>query len=158
MHIEEKNIFFHELDVNNIFDTTVILDIDGTLTCSSKKDIDENVIGVIRKLQEKNAVYVFSNNYDGKRSREIAVSLDLPYIESPHKKPSKKILKYIDETCSVVAIGDKYLTDGLFAQFAGARHIRVKRYRCEDDSLADKLACLLDDVMYAIARLLHIVN
>lgn len=157
MRIEEKDIFFHELDASNIFDTTVILDIDGTLTCSSKKDIDENVIGVIRKLQERNTVYVFSNNYDEKRSREIAVSLDLPYIESPHKKPSKKILKYIDETCPVVAIGDKYLTDGLFAQFVGAKHIRVKRYQCKNDSIADKLACFLDDVMYKIARLLRVV-
>lgn len=157
MRIEEQNIFFHELDASCIFNTTVILDIDGTLTCSSKKKIDENVIGVIRKLQEKNVVYVFSNNYDRKRSREIAMSLNLPYIESPHKKPSKKILKYIDETCPVVAIGDKYLTDGLFAQFAGAKHIRVKRYQCKDDSLADKIACLLDDVMYRIARLFHIV-
>ena len=94
MFIEDKNIFFHDLNVDNIFDTTVILDIDGTLTCSSKKEIDENVIKVIRELQKQNTVYVFSNNYNGKRSREIAKSIDLPYIESPHKKPNKKILKY----------------------------------------------------------------
>ena len=158
MFIEEKDIFFHELNTDNILGTTVILDIDGTLTCSSKKSVDGDVVNIIRKLQEKNTVYVFSNNYNGKRSREIAESLDLPYIESPHKKPNKKILKYIDEVCPVVAIGDKYLTDGLFAQFVGARHIRVKRYRCKSDSIADKLACLLDDVVYRIAKLLRIAQ
>lgn len=158
MFIEEKDVFFHELNTDNILGTTVILDIDGTLTCSSKRSIDKNVIRVIRKLQEENVVYVFSNNYNGKRSREIAKSLDLPYIESPYKKPNKKILQYIDEMCPIVAIGDKYLTDGLFAQFTGARHIRVKRYRCDDDSMADKVACFLDDVMYAIAKFLRIIH
>jgi len=156
MRIEEKNIFFHELDVDDISDTTVILDIDGTLTCSSKKEIDEKVIKVIRELQKQNVVYVFSNNYNKNRNREIAKSIDLPYIESPYKKPNKKVLNYIEgEVCDVIAIGDKYLTDGLFAQFIKAEHIRVKRYRCDKDSIADKLACLLDDVMYTIAKFLN---
>jgi predicted HAD superfamily phosphohydrolase YqeG len=158
MIIQQKDIFFHEIGTSEISGSTVILDIDGTLTCSSKKEIDKNVIEVIRALQQKNVVYVFSNNYDGARSREIAKSIDLPYIESPHKKPSKKILTYIDETCPVVAIGDKYLTDGLFAQFIGAQHIRVKRYKCKDDSIADKLACLFDDVIYAIAQFLNVIK
>jgi len=159
MKIKQENIFFHELDVNEIIDKTIILDIDGTLTCSSKKEIDKNVVCVIRKMQEKNTVYVFSNNYDKKRNREIAASLDLPYIESPHKKPSKKVLNYIEgEVCDVVAIGDKYLTDGLFAQFIRAEHIRVKRYQCKKDSIADKLACLSDDIMYFFAKLFRIVG
>jgi predicted HAD superfamily phosphohydrolase YqeG len=158
MSKEQKDIFFHEIDVSKIHNSTVILDIDGTLACSSKKDIQQKVINVIRALQKTNVVYVFSNNYDGIRSRKIASSLKLPYIESPHKKPSKKILHYIEETCPVVAIGDKYLTDGLFAQRIGARYIKVKRYRCKKDSLADKMACILDDVVYAVAKFLQITR
>jgi len=158
MFIEDKSIFFHELDTDSIVDSVVILDIDGTLTCSSQRVVRQEVITVIRALQQRNTVYAFSNNYDGKKSREIAKSIDVPYIDAPHKKPNKKILKYIDETCPAVAIGDKYLTDGLFAQFIGAHHIRVKRYRCKGDSVADKMACFIDDIAYAIAKFFHIVT
>jgi len=159
MKIIQKDIFFHDLDVSKIVNATVILDIDGTLTCSSKEVVTKEVLHVIRQIQEKNVVYVFSNNYNGKRSRDIAKSINLPYIESPHKKPNKKVLDYITgDVCDVVAIGDKYLTDGLFAQFVGAEHVRVKRYRCQGDSIADKLACLFDDMIYFIAQLLYIVQ
>ncbi len=156
MKIKKLGIFFHELDVSGIRDVIVILDIDGTLVCSSKKEINKNVIRIIEKLQKQNIVYIFSNNYNGKRSRKIAANLNLPYIESPHKKPSRKILKYIDVTCPIVAIGDKYLTDGLFAQFIGAKHIYIKRYKCKGDSILDKIACFIDDIIYTIIKILHI--
>ncbi|XLQ20417.1 MAG: hypothetical protein ACKUBY_01390 [Candidatus Moraniibacteriota bacterium] len=159
MIIKQKDIFFHEIDYSEINDSIVILDIDGTLACSSKKTIDENVLVIIRKLQKNNSVYVFSNNYNGVRSREIAKSINLPYIESPYKKPNKKVLHYIDgDICDVVTIGDKYLTDGLFAQFIKAEHIRVKRYRCKEDSIADKLACCLDDIVYFFAKSVRLVK
>jgi predicted HAD superfamily phosphohydrolase YqeG len=159
MKIEQKNIFFHELNIDEISGMTVILDIDGTLTCSSQKNVSQRVIKIIRLLEQKNAVYAFSNNYNGHRSREIAKNINVPYIESPHKKPNKKVLNYIDgEVYDVVAIGDKYLTDGLFAQSIGAKHIKVYRYRCSSDSVADKLACLLDDLVYFCVKYLGIVK
>ncbi len=157
MKIKKLDIFFHELNVDDIYNMTVILDIDGTLVCSSEKKVNKAVIKIIRKLQEQNALYIFSNNYNWKRSREIANDLSLPYINSPHKKPNKKILKYIDATCPIVVIGDKYLTDGLFAQFIEAKHIYIKRYRCKKDSMLDKFTCFLDDLVYVIVKILHIV-
>ncbi|PID51925.1 MAG: hypothetical protein CR972_04440 [Candidatus Moraniibacteriota bacterium] len=158
MKIKQEK-FFHQIVTKDIFDSVVILDIDGTVTCSSQTEICPEVVAVIRKLQERNAVYIFSNNYNGKRSRIIAKKLQLPYIEAPHKKPNKKILNYIDTgTCTVVAIGDKYLTDGLFAQFAKTKHIRVKRYRCKEDSLFDKASCLFDDCVYKLAKLFRCVR
>lgn len=149
---EEK--FFHEIATDPIYDSIVILDIDGTLTCSSSCDIEQRVLNVVHKLREKNIVYIFSNNYNGKRSRDIAAQLELPYIESPHKKPNKRVLNYIKERgVPVIAIGDKYLTDELFAQFTQAEHIRVKRYRCKNDSFGDRAACFFDDCIYFCARL-----
>lgn len=158
MKVIEEN-FFHQIATDSIYDSVVILDIDGTLTCSSKIEIATEVVSVIRKLQKRNAVYVFSNNYNGERSRKIATQLELPYIEAPHKKPNKRILDYIDTgTCPVVAVGDKYLTDGLFAQFTRAKHVRVKRYRCASDSVFDKVSCFFDDSIYFLAKLFRFVR
>lgn len=154
-----KDIFFHQITTEMIIRSVVILDIDGTLTCSSRCDIDDKVLYVIRELQKKNTVYIFSNNYNGTRSRNIAHDLNLPYIEAPHKKPNKKILDYIDTgTSPVIAIGDKYLTDGLFAHFIGAHYIRVRRYRAIEDSYIDKATCLFDDCVYMIARFLRVTK
>lgn len=158
MKISEAQ-FFHELSVESFSDTVIIIDIDGTLACSSSLNVDARACAVIRQLQERNTVYAFSNNYNGSRSREIAEMLQLPYIEAPHKKPNKKILRYIDiGTSPVIAIGDKFLTDGLFAYFIKAEYIRVQRYRCENDTTIDKLACMLDDCAYGLACILGLVQ
>ncbi len=151
--------FFHDVSTDAISDSVVILDIDGTLTCSSSMHINDRVREKIRELKKTNAVYIFSNNYDGERSRIIAHDLGLPYIEAPHKKPNKKILNYIERgTSPVVAIGDKFLTDGLFAHFSRATHIRVRRYRCSADSVWDRLACIFDDCAYFIAHLVGLTK
>ncbi|MFA5986259.1 MAG: hypothetical protein WC819_02840 [Parcubacteria group bacterium] len=145
--------FFHDVPTDAIRDSVVILDIDGTLTCSSSTGVSDAVRQKISVLQRSNAVYLFSNNYNGVRSRMIAHDLNVPYIESPHKKPNKKVLNYIMQgTCPVIAIGDKFLTDGLFARFSRAEHIRVRRYRCAADSIWDRAACVFDDCVYNIAR------
>lgn len=157
MYIEEGK-YFHELHVASLTGAVVILDIDGTLTCSSSMHVSDAVRDTISRFQKENVVYIFSNNYNGQRSRAIAQDLGLPYIEAPHKKPNKKILHYIDHgTAPIIAIGDKYLTDGLFAQFTRVRHIRVRRYRCPQDSLVDRAACVFDDIMYRIARMAGVV-
>jgi predicted HAD superfamily phosphohydrolase YqeG len=151
--------YFHEINVAAIKGAVVILDIDGTLTCSSSMCVDNRVRTMITLISKYNSVYVFSNNYNGARSRSIAADLDLPYIESPYKKPNTMILRYIDnKTAPVITIGDKYLTDGLFAHFINAKHIRVRRYHSSADSIFDKMACLLDDVMYRIARMIGVVR
>ena len=158
MKIIQKNIFFHEIDTNKIVNSTVILDIDGTLMCSSQRQISKCVIDKVRALEKNNTVYIFSNNYNTKRNKVIAKSIEVAYIKAPHKKPNKKIMKYIKETCPVVIVGDKYLTDGLFAQFIGASHIRVKRYKCKEDSLWDVFACAFDDACYFFVKLLRIAK
>ncbi|MEN8252162.1 MAG: HAD-IA family hydrolase [Patescibacteria group bacterium] len=145
----EKQVFFHELDVDSIFGATVVLDVDGTILCSSGKTVNKEVLEIIEKLSKNNSLYIFSNNFNGKRSREIAESVGVIYIDSPYRKPNKKLLNYIKgDKDNIIVIGDKYLTDYLFAQRIGARHIRVNRYKCKKESLFNKTACLVDDVAY----------
>lgn len=155
--IEEK--YFHQIAIERFAGMIVILDIDGTLTCSSQKIVGDHVRKKVASLQKICAVYVFSNNYNSRRSRDIARDLCVPYIEAPHKKPNKKIMHYIDRgTTPVVAIGDKYLTDALFASFAGVQHVRVRRYRCSHDSIFDRAACFFDDIIYRFAHVVGLVH
>ncbi len=158
MRIKEEQ-FFHAIATECICDSVVILDVDGTLTCGSCTEVRRGVADVVQTLQKYNSVYVFSNNYDNMRSRAIAARLHVPYITAPHKKPHPKILNYIDtEARPVVIIGDKYLTDGLFAHFTHAKHVRVKRYQCARDSFFHKATCLFDDAVYVCAKILRVVR
>lgn len=159
MQKEQENKYFHEIDTEAITDAVVILDVDSTLVCSSQREISEAVRDMVRALQEKNTVYIFSNNFDKSRGPAIAKSLNVPYINAPHRKPNKKILNYIKEIDQeIVVIGDKYLTDELFARFSGGTFIRVQSYRCDSDHWTSHAATIFDDAVYALARLLRIVR
>lgn len=155
--MKEEKKYFHEIDAAEISDSIVIIDIDGTVVCSSRSDASDAVRKVVYALKEKNTVYAFSNNFNGKRSRAVAKDLDIPYIASPYRKPNPKIIDYIKkDKQELVMIGDKYLTDHLFARFAAGRFIHVRRYTCKSDHLASRAACLLDDTVYAIAKVIRV--
>lgn len=124
MRDEKKH--FHEIDVNMIKNKIVIIDIDGTLVCPSGSDPSDAVHEKVRELEGHNTVYAFSNNFNGTRSRAVADKLGLAYIESPFRKPNPKIINYIKKgEQKLVMIGDKYLTDHLFAHFAKGEFIHV---------------------------------
>jgi len=159
MNNKEERKYFHEIDANAIKNTIVIIDIDGTVVCSSRSDASDEVRHTVRALEENNTVYAFSNNFNGTRSRAVAKDLGLPYIESPYRKPNPKIINYIKKNKEqLVMIGDKYLTDYLFARFAGGTCIHVRRYTCASDRAASRAACLLDDAVYAVAKLFRIAR
>lgn len=159
MDVVDRGKFFHEIPTESLVGSVVVLDIDGTITCSSQMCVRDSVRAKVAQICEKNTVYIFSNNFNGVRSRQIARDLGIAYIEAPHKKPSTKILRYIDHGVSpIVTIGDKFLTDELFARFAKVSYLRVRRYRCANDSLWDRLACGIDDLSYVIARILRLTK
>lgn len=159
MNNKEERKYFHEIDADAIKDTIVIIDIDGTVVCSSRSDASDDVHRKVRVLEANNTVYAFSNNFNGTRSRAVAKDLGISYIESPYHKPNPKIIDYIKkDKRELVMIGDKYLTDQLFARFTGGRFIHVRRYECDSDSWVSRTACLFDDAIYALAKLFRIVR
>lgn len=144
------------LDVRGIHNTTVILDIDGTLTGDGQVFLSDSVLAKIRELASRNVVYVFSNHRNNTRNRIVASRVGCALIETPHRKPSPNVLRGLPldhRVQPLLVIGDKIIVDGLFARRIGARFIRVGRVRSASDRSSVRMIYLLDDLVAAIGAI-----
>jgi predicted HAD superfamily phosphohydrolase YqeG len=144
------------LDVHGIQNTTVILDIDGTITGDGQVVFSDTVFAKIRELASRNVVYVFSNHRNNTRNRIVASRVGCPLIETAHRKPSPNVLLGLPadrRAQALVVIGDKIIVDGLFAWRIGARFIRVGRVRSTSDRRLVRATYLLDDLVAAIGAI-----
>jgi predicted HAD superfamily phosphohydrolase YqeG len=137
-------------------DATVLLDIDGTVIPSggTDEDISHEIFAWIRKLKEwNNRIYLCSNNKDHQRNKMIAIMLNIPYLETSAKKPFKSALgnlKFRDDEY-VVVIGDKFLTDGLFAHNIGATFKKAPRLVSHKTPFVERFSFVIDDAVSFIA-------
>lgn len=125
----------------------VILDVDGTLVSDKNPDIDESVIKKIKSLALHSQVFICSNG-SPKNAQKFA---ELSGVKSfDCFKPFKGgVLKLLPELPKVV-VGDKYLTDGLFALNIGASFIKVPHLVGGNESLFTKMTYILDDFVWSI--------
>lgn len=146
----KSEVYFRDLEVSSIEGKTIFLDIDGTLVCDGGYDMTLEDVMKVQILSQKNYVLLCSNKKDHARNQKLAESLGVSYINSPFKKPSRKILGYFKELPPEdrVIIGDKYMTDGVFAHRIGAHFLKVKRIRGQDELFVTRIIYALDDFIY----------
>ncbi len=139
----------------DIRDHTIILDIDGVLMADAESTIDPQIASYIATLKEHNDIFIVSNSFRDARCAYAAEALGLPWIDSPFKKPSVSILNYMqyDHAKPMLVIGDKLLTDGIFALRIGAEPVMLHRRTSPKDRIVIKLTYLLDDIAYSLVRL-----
>lgn len=149
---EEK--YFFELNLHEIENTLILLDIDGTLIHDGSSNIDEKNLDVLKKLYVNNKVIFCSNKNNCVRNQAITLNTSVPCLDIPHKKPNKKILKFIqnENNLPLLVIGDKFLTDGLFARNIKAKFIKVRRITSVNDAWYIKLSYFLDDIIFWILK------
>ncbi len=147
-----SELFFHQLDITKLNNYLILLDIDGTIVCDGSEKIEEDAVLKIKELAKNNKLYFCSNKGACKQRENILNLTGVSCLDAPHRKPSKKILRYIEnkESLPLLIIGDKYLTDGFFAKNIGAEFIKVKRLKSASDSLFVKLTYLIDNFVYFV--------
>ncbi|OGF62464.1 hypothetical protein A2926_01920 [Candidatus Giovannonibacteria bacterium RIFCSPLOWO2_01_FULL_44_40] len=127
--------FFEELDMP-WSGAVIFLDVDGTLRPDGENDMSPEVLRKLDELKTKNTVHLVSNQ-DGKA-----------------KKPSRKVADGTDIAGKkVIVIGDKFLTDGLFAKNIGAEFIKVRRKISGRESFFVKITYLMDDLAWKISNI-----
>ncbi len=149
------NKYFENLDFSHLKNKLIFLDIDGTIASDSKSDINPAVLKNIRILDQNNKVFLCTNSFHKDRAHDIAKITDLKFIDCKYKKPFKKILDFVDQdllSLEKIVIGDKFLTEGLFAANINAEFIKVKR-KVNSDSSIIKLINLIDDLIYSLIKL-----
>lgn len=133
----------------------ILLDIDGTVTYDHTSSVVEPVVvETIQLLSQNNRVVAITNSRNFDRSDNLARQLGIERLDTEHRKPSKKIISTIEnyQTTNTIVIGDKFLTDGLFASNIGAKFFKAKRLVSSNDSLKTRLVYLLDDILYTLLK------
>lgn len=135
---------FSETDFSRIRNSTVIIDIDGTLVPDGESDLSFAVLQKVQDIKYRNDVYFCSNKKDDKRNQEISMVVGVKFLNG--RKPySNDIYKLNIQKRSVVVIGDKLLTDGIFARRLGVKFIKVKRLISGRESFFARFTYLVDD-------------
>ena len=141
--------YFSESDISKIYNSIILLDVDGTIlfdgTATCSDDIKKQ-ISVLK--QQNNEIYLCSNNKKGTRLTELAQILQVNALETPLRKPHPRISRLLSKDKPLVVIGDKLLTDGLFALFAGAPFVKVKHLWSKDDRFSVKILYGIETVLY----------
>ena len=150
---------FSELRAEEFDSAVIILDIDGTIAPAGSDTIDVVAEKKISELREKNDIYLLSNRNAPGRTLALAKTLGVSGIDVPYRKPDIRAVRGIKrENKEVVVIGDKVLTDGLFAFFIGARFIKVARVLTGDESFFDLAVNAADNVVFALWLLLRLAR
>lgn len=147
---------FSDIDPNYFSGSAIIIDVDGTVVPDKTKEISSSFIDKIKKLSEKNTVYICSNG-SSENAREFAKISSVNFLDcrKPFKAGAESI---VDKGGGKVVIGDKYITDGLFARNIGAEFIKVKHLRSVSDSIAIRASYVLDDVIYFLIPYLSLAR
>jgi len=140
--------FFKNLDVERIKGNIIFLDVDGTITSDGNHEVEDSILSKLKILSQNNRLFFCSNKNNCERNQKISRLIGVQCLDSQYKKPSKKILDLVDnrENLPLLVIGDKFLTDGLFAKNIGAKFIKVKRITADQDSLLSILFNFIDDL------------
>lgn len=144
-------VFFENFTVD-FENKLVLLDIDGTLTVDGSAEIFDAVKRKVEELKFVNKVFLCSNKHIMERDKAVENILAVNKVNFKYKKPNKKILSEIPGKINlpIMVIGDKMLTDGLFACRIKADLILVKRKISGQESFFIKLSYLIDNFIYRI--------
>jgi predicted HAD superfamily phosphohydrolase YqeG len=146
--------FFSDLDTSHLKNKQIFLDVDGTLTCDAQWELEGKVEKKARQLRKCNLIYLCTNGKDKARNASVARRLGVRYLDTPFQKPSRKMIPYLPAAKGRkrVVIGDKYLTDGRFAERIGAEFIKVDRLTSPSDRWNVRLIYLIDDFVWRWMR------
>ncbi len=153
----KKKYSWHDVAQQNLRGYTIFLDIDGVLMADGEDTITKEIVEYVTKLKEHNDIHIVSNSFRKNRCRYISEMLKLPWVDSPHKKPSTHILKYMDydKTKPLLVIGDKVLTDGIFAYRIKSELVLIKRRTYPNDRWYIKLSYIIDDAFFSFLKSLY---
>lgn len=122
----------------------IIVDVDGTLVPDRGSTLPADVRSTLRALAEVADVRLCSNALPD-RTAAFAKDAGVGHLRSSKKKPSRRVIEGIESLPKrVVVIGDKALTDGLFAANIGAEFVKVARIRGSGESVAGRVGYALD--------------
>ncbi|MFA5987550.1 MAG: UbiA family prenyltransferase [Candidatus Paceibacterota bacterium] len=141
-----ENLF----ELPRVVDSIIFFDVDGTLVADGGNLLNKDTISILEKTKENNSLFFISNKRaaDG-RNKVVSKQIGVVFLEG--KKPWLKIpLDLANSGKKNIVVGDKFLTDGLFAIWNDADFFKVDHFRSKSDSLLIKISYMVDDVAFFV--------
>lgn len=142
-------MLFRNIDVAALPPGQVVLDLDGTLVLDGAEEVGAEESRALECLTRERAVFLVTNK-GGKRAAQIAERAGVVYIQHDSKKPDPRIARLLPGATERVVLGDKVLTDGLFAFLTGARFVQITPLRAETERLSTRVLYAVDASMARI--------
>ncbi len=130
---------------------TVLLDVDGTLVPDRSEDLTDEVAAAVAKWNETHRVLLCSNSPNRARIQRLAGRLGCGVGNGRYRKPDRRVLQEAGNPAGpILVVGDRTLTDGIFAWRIGAAFTRTLPRRVARERLGARVAYLVDDLASAI--------
>jgi predicted HAD superfamily phosphohydrolase YqeG len=154
-----KRQSWESIGAKNIAGYTIVLDIDGTLLPDNEPLPSLNIVEHVRRLAQRNTIYLLTNSFRSGRARNIAEHIGLPLVDTRMRKPDPRILSQIPTTHGeILVIGDKISTDMFFAMSTGTKFLLMERLYGTNDRFAVRITYLLDDILGWFASLFSVLK
>ncbi|MBI2410234.1 hypothetical protein HYV30_04355 [Candidatus Kaiserbacteria bacterium] len=147
--MRQKSLRPFEESVAEIRGRTVLLDVDGTILPDGASEISGAVREAVAKLRQENAIYLASNGNDVARVARLAHELKVGIVPAgvPAGKPFKRAARGLTAPPPFLVIGDKLVTDGLFAYMLEAPFLHVRPKRSKSEKLSVRLSYILENIV-----------
>lgn len=138
-----------EDSVKDVRGRIILLDVDGTLLPDGAPKMDEGARNAVARLRQWNTVYLVSNGDDTARVARFAYELEVDIAPAgvPAGKPFARAARGISSERPLLVIGDKFITDGLFARALGAPFLRVRSKRSGLERFSVRVSYMLESVV-----------
>jgi predicted HAD superfamily phosphohydrolase YqeG len=146
---------FSEVAFESLEPKTILIDVDGTLMSDGEREVSAVVRERVRAIGARHELYVCTNNRSQGRTRAVACDLGIPLIETAYRKPDPRVTSGLSPKYPLLVVGDKFLTDRLFALAVGAEFICVARDTSPKDRFAARVAYLFDDAVSALVNAMN---
>ncbi len=149
-----KKVSWDDIAQRDLWGRRIILDVDGVLMADGETTMPAYVQRILAPIIAHNEVVIVSNSPKRSRCRYVSETLGIPWINTHYRKPFPSILKkvHFETDAPLVVIGDKVLTDGLFAHFINAEFLMLERRTSVSDSFLMRLNYAIEDALYACGR------
>jgi len=144
---------FLELEESDYKNALILIDVDGTVVSDRGDLLSPEAREKLRSFASCSEVFLCSNALP-ERTRSFADECGIQCVTTEHRKPSRQVAEDIDiGDRNLIVIGDKALTDGLFASNIGAEFVMVRRLRGSGESMLARFAYALDAAAHPFLRL-----
>jgi decaprenyl-phosphate phosphoribosyltransferase len=150
-------MYFKDIDTSSLATTTIFLDVDGTLVADKGTDSDPISVEKIHELARISDLYLCSNG-NASRTAHMAKQLGVRALPRLRKPFPHSAAHSIARGKRIVVIGDKFLTDGLFALCIGATFIKVDRIRSFDDGALTRAAYTIDWIAWNVILYMRLIR